>query len=67
MKVARAVANYINDPLTAYNTLIEYKDSKEYKTALLYLSRMLMNDSNIVQAIADELGIEPSELESPVS
>ena len=67
MNIANAIANYSSNPVASYSTLERYKDSAEYFNALLYLNKMLMNDSNIKKKIAEAKGIEVGELKSPLA
>lgn len=67
MNIAKAIANYSSNPVASYNTLERYKDSTDYFNALLYLNKMLMNDSNIKKKIAEAKGIEVEDLKSPLA
>ena len=67
MIIAKAIVNANSDPVSSYDIWKKYqelyKDSSEYSNALLYLNKMLMNDSNNKKKIADEKGMDESELE----
>ncbi len=67
MNIANAIANYSSNPVASYRTLEQYKDSADYFNALLYLNKMLMNDSNIKKKIAESKEIDVSELKSPLA
>lgn len=45
--IAAAIANCKKDPLTSYDALKENQNSTDYKTALNYLARSLLNEEKI--------------------
>ena len=67
MHIARAIYNYKNKPVDAYATLERYKNSADYYDALMYLNKMLMNDMNLRQKIADSQGIDTEAVKSPLA
>lgn len=67
MKIAKAITNYSENPVDSYKTLVQYSDSAEYKNSIIYLNKVLFNDSNIKKIIADDMGVEVEELKSPIS
>lgn len=66
MRIAKSIINYSDDPIDSYNILVQYSDSAEYKNAVVYLNKVLFNDSNIKKIIADEMGIAVEKLKSPM-
>lgn len=67
MHIARAIYNYKSKPVDAYATLERYKNSADYYDALMYLNKMLMNDMNLRQKIADSQGIDTEAVKSPLA
>ena len=52
-EIAEAISNYMTSSVDSYQRLITYKDMPEYKTALMYLARILENDSSLISQIAE--------------
>ena len=67
MKLAMAIANYNSDPVGSFVTLNLYKDSAEYYDAVIYLNKMLMNDSHLKNKIAEANNIDVENLKSPLT
>ncbi|MBE6843103.1 MAG: hypothetical protein E7510_09795 [Ruminococcus sp.] len=67
MNIAKAITYYIDNPVSSYDTLKRYSASDEYKNAIIYLNKVLFNDSNIKKKIAAQEGVEVDELKSPLS
>lgn len=67
MNIAKAITYYNNNPANSYKVLEKYADSIEYKNAVIYLNKVLFNDSNIKKKIAASKGIDVEQLESPLS
>ncbi|MBQ5335226.1 MAG: protein kinase [Oscillospiraceae bacterium] len=67
MEIARAIANYGSQPVESFDTLGRYRDASDYYNALLYLNKMLMNDTNLKKQIADAKGVDPDLLKSPLA
>lgn len=67
MNIAKAIYNYKSKPVEAYATLEQYKNSTDYYDALMYLNKMLMNDMNLRQKIADSQGIDTEAVKSPLA
>lgn len=67
MEIAKAIANYGSTPVESFDTLGRYKDASDYYNALLYLNKMLMNDTNLKKKIADAKGVDPDLLKSPLA
>lgn len=67
MDIARAIANYGSTPVESFETLGQYREASDYYNALLYLNKMLMNDTNLKKKIADAKGTDPDLLKSPLA
>jgi len=67
MIIADAITNYSSDPYSSYEVLCAFSDNKEYSNAIIYLNRMLFNDSNIKKIIATKKNVPVESLESPLS
>ena len=67
MDIAKAIANYGSTPVESFDMLAQYRDASDYYNALLYLNKMLMNDTNLKKKIADAKGVDPDLLKSPLA